>query len=55
MKLYTLTDEEGAARSLLAMPASRPCLAAVLHARFDVARLKALAKQYAPAGAARSK
>ncbi|HEX8476864.1 MAG TPA: hypothetical protein VF663_00940 [Telluria sp.] len=41
MKFFAFTDEESAARSLLAMPASRAHLAAVLPARFDVARLAA--------------
>ena len=39
MKLYAFTDEESAARSLLAMPGKRAPLAGMLPARFDVTRL----------------
>jgi hypothetical protein len=39
MRFYAFTEEESAARSLLAMPDQRVHLSAVLPARFDVARL----------------
>lgn len=41
-KFYAFTDEESAARSLLAMPDKRAYLAAVLPVRFDVGRLAQL-------------
>lgn len=50
MKFYAFTDAESAARSLLAMPDQRAHLAAVLPARFDVARLAKLEESTRAAG-----
>ena len=50
MKFYAFTDDESAARSLLAMPDKRAHLAAVLPARFDVARLAKIEEATRTAG-----